>query len=95
MKKRFLTALLIATVSATFFACGNTDSAADDNKESTKPPVSVSDEPAYDAGDYVTLGDYLGVEVELDGDYSTDDEAFDAYVEEQLAAATEYRMPRW
>lgn len=46
--------------------------------------ISACGSSNYDAADYVKLGDYKGVSVVIDGDYSTDDAALDAYIQKQI-----------
>ena len=67
MKNRVL-ALALATVMATsMVACG---SSSDEATEETTQVAEIE----YNVDDYVTLGDYKGIEVTIEGEYEYTDE---------------------
>jgi len=87
MKKKLLAVLLAMSMVMTFCACSsdNEESATTENaenKEKTSGALSTKD---YNPDDYVTLGEYEGLEVTVDVMTFTD-----ADVEEQLQAEVEY-----
>lgn len=74
MKKRFLTGLLLASMSLTMISCGKSDEVK---------PIGKSEDTK--ASEYVTLGEYKGIEVTLDGDYVVDDKAVDDYIDQLIS----------
>ena len=88
MKNRFIATALLLAMSLSLMACGS-DSKSKETADTsdTEGDASIYE---YNASDYVTLGDYLGVEVELSDEYATDDEAFDNFLDSEIAAAAGY-----
>ena len=100
MKKRLLSIVLAMMTALTMAGCGgkSEDSSANDggagNTESTQASEKADSENSvaaagsmdvdYDPEKYVTLGEYLGVKVSVSGDYSTDEKALTAYMQEKL-----------
>ncbi|MBE5914627.1 MAG: trigger factor [Pseudobutyrivibrio ruminis] len=83
MKNRVL-ALALATVMATFMvACG---SSSDEATEETTQVAEIE----YNVDDYVTLGDYKGIEVTIEGEYEYTDEGFAQYVADTIESAAVY-----
>lgn len=92
MKNRFLALALVFTLSLSFVACGN-------EKEKTKEEASTSTEKTetteqteleYNVDDYVTLGDYKGIEVTIEGEYEYSAGGFDKYVSDNIKKASIY-----
>ena len=97
MKKRIITVLLALSMVMSVGACGGKGSDTSDSDtvgaksdSDTESAVSGAGITDYDPSDYVKLGDYLGVEVELTGDYALDDEAYKKYIDKRLAEVTDY-----
>lgn len=92
MEKRILAFLLAGMIAVVSAGCGS--SAANETgtendvvsaTESTETDEPYGDTVIYDANDYVTLGDYLGMEVTVDGDYEVTDEDIRDEIELELA----------
>lgn len=83
MKKRVITLLLAGTL--TFTAVGCTKITEENSTTTTENSETVN-QIEYVASDYVTLGDYKGIEITLTGDYEYTDEGFDSYVEDTIAS---------
>ena len=95
MKKRMIITMLALSMVISMTACGGTKEGSTESDASTEEASasdSSSDEIAYEytPSDYVTLGEYKGIDVEISGDYATDDDAFYAYVDKELASSTGY-----
>lgn len=96
--KRRITAILIACMAMTAAAgCGNKQENAQTDTEvpaetDTQEGTSVSSlDITYDVMDYVTLGDYMNVEVRLnEGDYQITEEAVNSYVDQMIAGVKPY-----
>lgn len=87
MKKRLFALLLCMTTVISMTACGNSDgeSVADTETEvveSTENEMPVVDLAKYDFNysEYVTLGDYSAIPVELSDAYEVTDEEIEAYI---------------
>ena len=88
MKKKVITVFLLALfVSLTACSGGSDESTQKTGTSDSSSGVSFID---YDPADYVQLGEYKGIDVVLDGDYSTDDEAFNKHMEEIIAESAGY-----
>lgn len=92
MKNRFLAAVLICALAFSFTACGSkkedkadTKTEQSDDKEKDKKDDTAPIE--YDVDECVTLGDYKGLEVTLNGEYEYTDEGFDEYVSKTISEA--------
>lgn len=82
MKKKIFAMMLVAAMMTTSFAgCGTESSSeeADTNQETELKEEAVA--ISYNVKDYVTLGDFDGVEVTITGNYDVDDEAMEKYLE--------------
>ena len=95
MKKRIIITMLAVSMVLSMTGCGGTKEESKDSEASTEADStsdSASDEIAYEynPSDYVTLGEYKGIDVEISGDYATDDDAFYAYVDKELASGSGY-----
>ncbi|WP_028242667.1 trigger factor [Pseudobutyrivibrio ruminis] len=86
MKNRLLALALATAMVFSITACGKSES-KDDATKDTKTEASKSDEIEYDVDELVTLGDYKGIEVTVEGEYEYSDEGFDKYVEDTIAQA--------
>ena len=91
MKNRFVAFALAVVMVFSVTACGkseadNSNSNSDSKKEATKQQAEIE----YDVDELVTLGDYKGIEVTLEGEYDYTDEGFDAYVADTVASANIY-----
>ncbi|MCI8992610.1 MAG: trigger factor [Eubacterium sp.] len=91
MKKKLVIALLIAAALGIAGGCGK------DSKNISSDTVTegVSSDVAaemieYDVEDYVTLGDYKGIEVSIENTYDVTDESVKQEVETQIAAYPVY-----
>ena len=85
MKKKILVCLATATVLlAGFVSCGINDTVVVPGEKIDTTKLKVDN---YKAADYVTLGQYEGLNVTLDGDYDTSDAAKEAYLEDILKSA--------
>ena len=90
MKKRFLAFALACAMVFTVSACGKSDSSDSAKKDSKQESKKEQAEIEYDVNELVTLGDYKGIEVTLDGEYEYTDEGFDKYVADTIAEANIY-----
>lgn len=90
MKNRLMAMALVATMALSVTACGSKEKesteAATETKEDTA--TTAQTELEYDVDDYVTLGDYKGIEVTIEGEYEYSDEGFDNYIEDTLASSS-------
>lgn len=87
MKKRLLALLLCMTTVFAMTACGNSDGESVENTEvagteSTEASMPVVDLAKYDFNysEYVTLGDYSAIPVELSEAYEVTDEDVETYI---------------
>ena len=83
MKKRFVAAAMVATMVLSLAACSKDDDTTKADKTKKEKTTTVND-IEYNVDDYVTLGDYKGIEVTLEGDYDYTDEGFDKYVQDTI-----------
>lgn len=90
MKKRFLAFALACAMVFTVTACGKSDSSDSTKKDSKQESKKEQAEIEYDVNELVTLGDYKGIEVTLDGEYEYTDEGFDKYVADTISEANIY-----
>ncbi|WP_458457545.1 FKBP-type peptidyl-prolyl cis-trans isomerase [Pseudobutyrivibrio sp.] len=90
MKKRFLAFALACAMVFTVTACGKSDSSDSTKKDSKQESTKEQAEIEYDVNELVTLGDYKGIEVTLDGEYEYTDEGFDKYVADTISEANIY-----
>ncbi len=91
MKKKILTALILACMTMTLWGCK--DKADTDTKSDTSDTEAGATEDVdvnYTPSDYVTLGDYIGVDVELTEKFDTSDEAFYKFVDQALLEGASY-----
>ena len=87
MKKRLLALVMVAAMGLSVTACGKKDSSEDSaKKEDKKEQTSIE----YDVDEYVTLGDYKGIEVTLEGEYEYSKEGFQKYVDSTLTSTPLY-----
>ena len=85
-------------MAATIAGCGkDANNTSDAGEKTTSSAEASSDgteaaaEPIeYNVEDYVTLGEYKGLEVSVDGDYEVDDTDINEYVDNQCASYPEY-----
>ena len=90
MKNRLLALALIVTMAFSVTACGkesDTEASTEADTESKDSDSKEQTELEYDVDEYVTLGDYKGIEVTLEGEYEYTDEGFDKYVSEIIENA--------
>lgn len=94
MKKKAVALLLCVSMMMTLNACGKTNK---DNTQGTETVaetetevISSSADITYDAGDYVSLGDYMNMEVTLDKDYQVTDDMVKNYVNNNVIANYPY-----
>ena len=87
MKNKLLAIGLIATLACSFVACGSKSEDSDSGESSDKATETKSSDIEYNVDDYVTLGDYNGIEVTIEGEYEYSEEGFEAYVADIIADA--------
>ena len=94
MKKKAVALLLRVSMMMTLNACGKTNK---DNTQGTETVAETETEVipssadiTYDAGDYVSLGDYMNMEVTLDKDYQVTDDMVKNYVNNNVIANYPY-----
>ena len=94
MKKKMIAAMIAAAMMISMTGCGGKESADTESNSTTEAADSESDTDEiaykYTPADYVTLGEYKGVDVTVEGDFSTDDEAFNSYVNNELSSSSSY-----
>lgn len=88
MKNRLLAFALASVMALSMVACGK--GSADAGTESKKTEKKDVKQVEYDVDEYVTLGDYKGIEVTLTGTYDFTEEGYDEYVEKSIANANIY-----
>lgn len=77
MKKKFLAGLLFLSIALNLCACG-------EKKEVKDIEASKKADSSFDS-ENVELGEYKGIEITLDGDYSVDDTEVNEYIEQLIA----------
>ena len=85
MKKRLLAALMVATMAISVAACSKSDDsevADNDKKEKTTTVNDIE----VNVEDYVTLGEYKGIEVTLEGEYEYTEDGFYDYVQDTISS---------
>ena len=87
MKKRLLALVMVAAMGLSVTACGKKDSSEDSAKKEEKKEKAAIE---YDVDEYVTLGDYKGIEVTLEGEYEYSKEGFQKYVDSTLTSTPLY-----
>lgn len=88
MKNRLLAFFLVTVMAVSMVACGKESAEKAETKtEKTKTDAKPVE---YDVDEYVTLGDYNGVEVTLTGTYDFTEEGLDEYVSKTIADASVY-----
>ena len=94
MKKKAVAILLCVSMMMTLNECGKTNK---DNTQGTETVAETETEVipssadiTYDAGDYVSLGDYMNMEVTLDKDYQVTDDMVKNYVNNNVIANYPY-----
>lgn len=89
MKNRFLALVLASVLAISMVACGSNDSEKDSSE--TKTEKQEDAKPVeYDVDEYVSLGDYKGIEVTLTGTYDYTDEGAADFVDKTIAEAGIY-----
>lgn len=86
MRKKLMTVLLSAVLAASICGCSKNDGENVGDTESTETGSLSSAGIEYDPLDYVELGDYKGIEVELQEDYAVDDAAVQTFIEQNVLA---------
>ncbi|MCR5416520.1 MAG: FKBP-type peptidyl-prolyl cis-trans isomerase [Pseudobutyrivibrio sp.] len=87
MKRKLVAFALASAMVFSLVACGEektTETA--DNTAKEEKEITIE----YNVDDYVTLGDYKGIEVALDGDYEFTEEGFNDYVNGNLTSSGLY-----
>lgn len=96
MRKKIITVLMACMAATAIFGCGDgkeqgdnaqgTESALQEGTEAGAGASSPLAELTYDAEDYVTLGEYMGVEVTLkEADYQITQEEVNSYADQMIA----------
>ncbi len=80
MKKRVIAGILIGVMAISMIACGKSEE-KDSKKEKGAPSIE------YNVNDLVTLGEYKGVEVTIEGHYNYDDVDFEEDLESKIKSA--------
>ncbi|MBE5915546.1 MAG: trigger factor [Pseudobutyrivibrio ruminis] len=82
MSNRLLAFGMVAVMALSITACGKEEKKTEDTD--TTEENTAQAEIEYDVNDYVTLGEYKGIEVTVEGEYEYTEEGFDNYVQQQL-----------
>lgn len=95
MKKKILAAMLATAMVFTATACGSSDSSDSEETSTEKETDTETEETSdvdysYDPFDYVTMGDYKGLEITLDGDYEYTDDGYADYLSSTISDANIY-----
>ncbi len=93
MRRKIVVSLLATLMAFSMVACGDkgtTEDAADNSKTEKNSADTKAKEIEYNVDDYVTLGEYKGIEVTLEGEYEYTDEGFETYVADEVASAALY-----
>ena len=102
MKKKATGLILLALTAALATGCANntagsteaTESAAGSTEQQTAGAEPYEDKIVYNPADYVTLGDYKGMEVTVEGNFDVTDEDIKNEVELELSMmGPDYRVP--
>ena len=89
MKKRIVAILMCAVVAMSVTGCSkkdNNNAKEEVNATETEKSETKSAAIQYTASDYVELGDYKGLDVELDTDYVVTDESVADYINNNIIA---------
>lgn len=87
MKNRLISLGLIAVMALSMVACGKEKTEETQTKKTEKTEETKQADIEYNVDDYVTLGDYKGIEVTIEGEYEYTDEGFDKYVQNTIDQA--------
>lgn len=91
MKKRIVALLLCVCMAVTAAGCGKTKDGNAEGTETAGSTETVSfTDIEYDAADYVTVGDYEGLDVTIDDDYAVTDSDVADYVNTSIIASYPY-----
>ncbi|MDC7280195.1 FKBP-type peptidyl-prolyl cis-trans isomerase [Butyrivibrio fibrisolvens] len=91
MKNRFLVLILVGALAFSFTACGSKEEEKADTKTEQSADKKSDVKPIeYDVDEFVTLGDYKGLDITLDGEYEYTDKGFDEYVSKTISEAAIY-----
>jgi len=82
MRNRLLAFGMVAVMALSITACGKEEKKTEDTD--TTEENTAQAEIEYDVNDYVTLGEYKGIEVTVEGEYEYTEEGFDNYVQQKL-----------
>ena len=85
MKKRLLALGLVFAMALSVTACGKQEEAVTEEKPEKEETTVKNIE--YNVDDIVTLGDYKGIEVTLDGEYEFTEEGLADYIQSQIDSA--------
>ena len=86
MKKRLLALGLVFAMAFSATACGKQEEEPVKEEKPAKEEKAAKD-IEYNVDDIVTLGDYKGIEINLDGEYEYTEEGFETYVQSQIDSA--------
>lgn len=86
MKKKLMIALLSAVLTVSLCGCSKNDGENVNDTEGMETDKISSAGIEYDPLDYVELGDYLGMDVELQSDYTVDDADVQVFIEQNVLA---------
>lgn len=91
MKKKIIALLLCVTMAVSVTACGkNNEEVKNTENDGSTGTAVTSGEIEYHAADYVTLGEYKAMDIELDKDYSTTEEDVENYINNSVIANYPY-----
>ncbi|MCR5545020.1 MAG: FKBP-type peptidyl-prolyl cis-trans isomerase [Lachnospiraceae bacterium] len=90
--KRKLALLLVAAMCVGLYGCSSKETESTETETTTESTenessTTASEDVDYNAADYVTLGEYKNLDITITGDYSTDEEALNDYIDDLLADA--------
>ena len=85
--KRKIAMLCAAAMCISMCACSSSNESSDSADTTTEESEGVAVEAEYDPADYVTLGEYMNLDISISGDYDTSEEALNEYIDNLLADA--------
>ena len=99
MRKKLVALLLAGAMAMSMMACGESETESTEESSETTEAAETTDDSVdqvdrdyeYDVDDYVTLGDYKGIEVTLTDSYEVTEDSLDEYIENQVESTIGYQ----
>ena len=99
MRKKLVALLLAGAMAMSMMACGESEAESTEESSKTTEAAETTDDSVdqvdrdyeYDVDDYVTLGDYKGIEVTLTDSYEVTEDSLDEYIENQVESTIGYQ----